>query len=71
MNSRQRVRYNTAREAAKKESIMSMRVTKKQVEEAAKARDKALKENPDFRELLEQEQKEIRTAEREHQKEKG
>jgi hypothetical protein len=39
-------------------SIMSIRITSKQVEAAAKAREKALKDDPEYR-LFEEEQQEM------------
>ena len=44
---------------------MSINITKKQVEAAAKAREKALRDDPEFRRIEEQQMKEIRAAEEE------
>jgi hypothetical protein len=41
---------------------MALRITKKQVEAAAKAREKALKDDPEFRGFEEQQTKEIQAA---------
>ena len=50
---------------------MSIRITKKQVEAATKAREKALKEDPEF--CRDEEQKEIQAAvdEKKNRKEKN
>ena len=51
---------------------MSIRITKKQVEEAAAAREKALKNDPNFRDFEEQQAKEIQAAvEEKNRKEKS
>jgi len=51
---------------------MSIRITKKQVEEAAAAREKALKDDSEFRDFEEQQMKEMQAAtENKNRKEKS
>ena len=51
---------------------MSIQITRKQVEEAAAAREKALKDDPEFRDFEEQQTKEIQAAvEKKNRKEKS
>ncbi len=49
---------------------MSVRITKEQVEAAAAAREKALKEDPDFRRSEKEQAKEMQAAEEERKNRK-